>query len=97
MASESAACSLIVIATLLSTIVVFAFREHRRWAWWAMWVLPIWGAATMLLILALGVAPGQAPPTPLISGLVVVVLSTVLLAVSAPLFRADFRRSPPLP
>ncbi|HVQ23474.1 MAG TPA: hypothetical protein VMT36_09385 [Candidatus Saccharimonadia bacterium] len=80
---------LVVIATLLSAIVVFAFREHRRWAWWAMWVLPIWGAATMLLILALGVAPGQAPPTPLISGLVVVVLSTALLAVSAPLFKAD--------
>jgi hypothetical protein len=43
----------------------------------------------MLLIVALGVAPGQAPPTPLISGLVVVVLSSVLLGVSAPLFRAD--------
>ncbi|HEY8198355.1 MAG TPA: hypothetical protein VIF44_01185 [Candidatus Limnocylindrales bacterium] len=80
---------LVVIAMLLSAIVVFAFREHRRWAWWAMWVLPIWGAATMLLIVALGVAPGQAPPTPLISGLVVVVLSSVLLGVSAPLFRAD--------
>jgi cytochrome bd-type quinol oxidase subunit 2 len=80
---------LLVIATLLSTIVVFGFRERRRWAWWAMWVLPIWGAATMILIIALGVAPGQAPPTPLISGLVVVVLSSLLLVVSAPLFRAD--------
>ena len=80
---------LVVITILLSSIVLFAFREHRRWAWWAMWVLPIWGAATMLLILALGVAPGQAPPTPLFSGLVVVALSTALLAVSAPLFWAD--------
>ena len=34
-------------------------------------------------------APGQAPPTPLYSGLVVVVLSTALLAVSAPQVRAD--------
>lgn len=80
---------LVVIATLLSAIVAFAFRERRRWAWWAMWVLPIWGAATMLITLAFGVAPGQAPPTPLISGLVVVVLSFLLLMVSAPLFRVD--------
>jgi len=78
--------SLIVIGTLLSAIVLGAFRENRRWAWGAMWVLPVWGASVFVLILVGGVAPGQAPPAPMISGPVIAVLSSALLAISAPRF-----------
>lgn len=77
---------LVVIGTLLATIVVFAFRQLRQWAWWAMWVLPIWAASTVALILVVGVAPGQAPPWPMISASVFAVFSTALLLVSAPQF-----------
>ncbi|MEO8571972.1 MAG: hypothetical protein ABI553_09780 [Chloroflexota bacterium] len=76
----------VVNGTLLATIVVFAFRQHRRWAWWAMWVLPIWGASAFVLILAIGVSPGQAPPWPMISGSIVAVFSAALLLFSAPRF-----------
>ncbi len=77
---------LVVIGTLLATIVVFAFRQLRQWAWWAMWVLPIWAASTSALILVVGVAPGQAPPWPMISGSIFAVFATALLLVSAPRF-----------
>lgn len=77
---------LVVIGALLAAIVVFAFRQRRQWAWWAMWVLPIWAASTVVLILAIGVAPGQAPPWPMISGSIFAVFSTALLLVSAPRF-----------
>jgi hypothetical protein len=77
---------LVVIGSLLSTVVVFAFRQVRQWAWWAMWVLPIWAASTVVLILIVGVAAGQAPPWPMISGSIFAVFSTALLLVSAPQF-----------
>ncbi len=77
---------LVVNGTLLAAIAAFALRQGRRWAWWAMWVMPTWGAATVVLILAIGVAPGQAPPWPMISGAFVAALSAALLLVSAPMF-----------
>lgn len=78
--------SLVVIGMVFATIVLFAFRQHQPWAWWAMWALPIWGASTVVLILAIGVVPGQAPPWPMISGTIFAVFSAVLLLVSAPQF-----------
>lgn len=83
---RSGGMALIVIGTLLSLVLVGAFRQQRQWAWWAMWVLPIWAASAFVLILAIGVAPGQAPPWPMISGSIFAVLSTALLLVSAPRF-----------
>ena len=81
---RSGGLDLIIIGVLLSTVLVFGFRHNRRWAWWAMWSLPVWAASVFTLTLAFGVAPGQAPPTPLISGAIIAVLAAVLLLVSAP-------------
>jgi hypothetical protein len=78
--------SLIVIGTLLSAVLLGGFRQNRRWAWWTMWVLPVWGASVFVLILAGGVAPGQPPPTPMISGPIIALLASALLLVSGPRF-----------
>jgi hypothetical protein len=83
---RSGGLDLIIIGVLLSAILLFGFRQGRRWAWWAMWSLPIWAAAVFALTLAFGVAPGQAPPTPMISGPIVGVLAAAILLVSAPRF-----------
>lgn len=77
---------LVVTGTALAAIAGFAFRQHRLWAWWVMWVLPIWGISALVLILAIGVSPAQAPPTPMITGPIVAVVSAALLLVSAPRF-----------
>jgi len=84
---------LVVTGTLLATIAMFAFRQHQRWAWWVMWVLPIWRISAFVLLLAVGVSPGQAPPTPMITGPIVVVVSATLLLVSASGFLG---RHPPI-
>jgi hypothetical protein len=75
---------LVVVGTLLASIDVFAFREQQLWVWWALWALPVWGLSTVVLILRIGLAPGQAPPWPMISGTIVAVLSALLLIASAP-------------
>jgi hypothetical protein len=83
---RSGGVALIVIGTLLGAVVLGAFRQGLPWAWWVMWVLPVWAASVFVLILSIGVAPGQAPPTPMISGPIFAVLSAALLLVSAPRF-----------
>jgi hypothetical protein len=81
---RSGGLDLIMIGALLSTILLFGFRHDRRWAWWAMWCLPIWAASVFALTFAAGVAPGQAPPSPMFSGPIIAVLAAALLLVSAP-------------
>lgn len=77
---------MIVIGILLSTILVTAFRRNERWSWWAMWMLPIWGAGVSATILRAGIVDGQAPPSPMITGPVIAGLSSGLLLISAPRF-----------
>jgi hypothetical protein len=83
---RSGGLDLIMIGALLTAVLLFGFRQSRRWAWWAMWSLPIWAASVFALNLAFGVAPGQAPPTPAISGPIFAVLAAAILLVSAPRF-----------
>jgi len=82
---------LIVIGLLLSAILVTGFRRNERWAWWAMWLLPLWGAAVTATIVRTGLADGQAPPTPMFTGPAIAAVSTALLLLSAPRF---FERIP---
>ena len=77
---------LIVIGLLFSTILLTSFRRNERWSWWAMWLLPAWGAAVSATILRQGLVEGQAPPSPLFTGPVIAGLSSVLLLITAPQF-----------
>jgi len=77
---------LIVIGLLLSAILVTAFRRNERWAWWAMWLLPLWGAAVSATIVRTGLVDGQQPPSPLFTGPTIALLSSALLLIAAPRF-----------
>ena len=77
---------LIVIGLLLSAILLTSFRRNERWSWWAMWLLPAWGAAVSATILRQGLVEGQAPPSPLFTGPVIAGLSSALLLITAPRF-----------
>ena len=77
---------LIVIGILFSTVLATGFRRNERWAWWAMWLLPIWGTAVSATILRQGLVEGQAPPSPLFTGPLIAALSSALLLVTVPRF-----------
>ena len=83
---------LIVIGLLMSAVLLTGFRRNERWAWWAMWLLPLWGSAVTATIARTGLADGQAPPTPMFTGPAIAAVSTALLLLSAPRF---FGRIPP--
>ena len=77
---------LIVIGILFSTILATGFRRNERWAWWAMWLLPIWAAAVSATILRQGLVEDQAPPSPLFTGPLIAALSSALLLITVPRF-----------
>ena len=86
----------LVLAGLLATaVLVFAYRRHRRWAWWTMWLLPAWAASVPVFYLIVGLAPGQPPPPPMISGPIFALLSAAILLVGArPFFHSESPGAP---
>ena len=80
--------SLVLLGVLLTAIVVIPFRRGERWAWVAMWALPLWSAGVAVFYLVAGVVPGEPPPPPMVSGPMVAILTALLLTVSARRFFA---------
>ena len=81
--------SLVMVGALMAAILLFSFRRWERWAWWTMWLLPAWAFAVAEGILLIGIAPGQEAPPPLVSGVILGILSAAILLVSAPRFFGD--------
>lgn len=52
----------------MTVILVIPYRAGMRWAWYAMWALPVWAFGVLGLYLAFGVDPRQPPPPPMVSG-----------------------------
>jgi hypothetical protein len=81
---------LVAIGVVLTTILLIPYREGERWAWYAMWIVPIWwvvGAPG--LYLAYGLAPGQPPPPPMVSGPVLGIIAVAALLVDRHRFFVD--------
>ena len=74
--------SLVLVGALFSVILLIPFRRGQRWAWWAMWLLPIWALGAAVFYVAVGIKPGQPPPPPLVSGPILAVLTSAVLLVS---------------
>jgi len=77
---------LLALSVALTAILLIPYRAGHRWAWWALWLFPAWTAAGFLLNLAFGVAPGQAPPPPMLSAPILGGLAVVALLIDAPRF-----------
>lgn len=77
----------LVLAGLFGTaILLFAFRRDQPWAWWTMWLLPLWALGVTAFYLVAGVHADQPPPPPLVSGPIFALVAAAILLVSAPRF-----------
>ncbi len=77
----------LLIAGILSGIVsLTGFRRGERWAWYAMWIWPLWTALVILLLSIAPRLPGAGTPVPLISGSILLVISASALALAYPTF-----------
>jgi hypothetical protein len=66
--TRAGGANLVVMGVALTAIVLVPYRAGRSWAWWTLWLFPAWTAAVFGLNAAFGVAAGQAPPPPMLSG-----------------------------
>jgi len=51
---RTAGLYLVALGVLLGAVLLFAYRQDRPWAWWAMWTMPVLVIANSLLLLAFG-------------------------------------------
>lgn len=80
--------TLTALGVALSLILLIPYRAGERWAWRAAWLFPAWTVGAFALNAAFGVAPGEAPPPPMISGPILGAIAAVVLVLDAPRFRA---------
>jgi hypothetical protein len=78
---------LLAVGVLLALITWFPYRAGERWSWYAMWVLPAWAAAFVVLPALYGLAPGQSLTGPMLSGVVIAAIAAGCLVLDAPRFR----------
>jgi hypothetical protein len=81
--------SLVILGSLATAVLLFAYRPRRRWAWWTMWLLPAWSLGVSVFYVVAGLAPGQQPPPPMLSGLIFALPATAIQLLSARPFFAE--------
>jgi len=91
---RTSGASLAALALLSLSICLTAFRKGERWAWFALWALPLWMLLTVIFIAAVEKQPGAGTPVPVISGSVLFVISSSMLLLSSPGFFKKRPRSP---
>jgi hypothetical protein len=76
------AVSLLVLGLLSATVSLTGLRRGERWAWYAMWIWPLWSASAAVNTLKVDKVPGAGTPVPAISGSIFTVLSALTLILS---------------
>ena len=74
--------NLFLLGLLSMVVAATAFRRGERWAWFAMWLLPLWLAMIVLLLLSMYKPGGPGAPPPLVSGAIFFVITVVTLGLS---------------
>jgi hypothetical protein len=80
--------ALTTIALLSMAVCWSGFRRGERWAWVALWALPLWSIMTVFFILMVEKLPGSGTPVPAISGSILSVICVSILGLS---YRKFFR------
>jgi hypothetical protein len=83
--------SLTTVALLSLAICLTDYRKSERWAWVALWALPLWMLLTVFFVSSVEKQPGAGTPVPVISGSILFVISASMLLFSSPRF---FRKNP---
>ena len=73
---------LFILGLLSMVVAATAFRRGERWAWYAMWLWPLWLGMVILLLLSVYKQSSPGVPPPLVSGGIFIVITIVTLALS---------------
>jgi hypothetical protein len=82
--------SAMLVVSILSLAITFtAFQRGERWAWYALWVWPLWNVAIFVLSVTAERHPDFPSPPPMISSPIFFAITLLALVLS---FRKFFRR-----
>jgi hypothetical protein len=74
--------ALSMLALLSMAICLTGYRRGERWAWYALWALPLWMLLTVVFILMVKKQPDSGTPIPIISGSILSVICVSMLGLS---------------
>ena len=72
--ARSGGVNLALLGLLILVVVLVPYRRGDRWAWLALWLLPAWAMLVPITFVIYGLAAGQPPAPPIISGPIVAIL-----------------------
>jgi len=70
---------LIVLSVLSSVVCLLGYRRYQRWAWYALWIFPIWMMSIFLLFLTANRNPNMPLPPPMVSAPIFFVITALTL------------------
>lgn len=80
--SRAQGATITVLSLLSIAIIVRPFRRGERWAWYVLWLWPIWNASIFLRFLTANRSPEFTTPPPMLSAPVFFTITFLALAVS---------------
>jgi hypothetical protein len=72
----------IMIALLSTPVCLTGFRRGERWAWFALWVIPLWFLITDFFILTVEKLPGSGTAVPVIPAFTLALICMATLGLS---------------
>ncbi len=74
--------TIIVLSILSIAITLYAFKPGERWAWYALWIWPIWNLAIFLFFITADRQTGFTAPPPMLSAPVFFSITFLTLVLS---------------
>jgi hypothetical protein len=72
----------IMLALLSMAICLTGFRRGERWAWFALWIIPLWFGVTDFFILTVEKLPGSGTAVPVIPAFTLALICIATLGLS---------------
>lgn len=83
--------TLLCFSLLTVAITLTSFRQGHTWAWYALWIWPIWYASLFILTFTAERSPDFPPPPPMMSAPIFFLITALTLLLS---YRRFFPGSP---
>jgi hypothetical protein len=80
---RSGGSTLLSLGLLSALVCLTGLRRGERWAWYAMWIWPLWLALAVYLTWSAEKVPGAGTPVPVISGTILFLVAVLTLALSS--------------
>jgi hypothetical protein len=80
--ARSGGTVMVVVGLLSVAIAVFGLRQGQRWAWWTMWIWPLWLMSVVLMGFAPDRMPGAGVPLPVIAAIIFLVVTVATLTLT---------------